>query len=129
MILDTSAIVSVLREELGHEDLLTHLAGSAICRIGAPTQVESEIVLTRLYGIRGHTILARFMQEFEVDVIPFGVRHSSVARDAYVRFGKGRHPAALNLGDCFTYATAYVAGEPLLCVGNDFAQTDLELVA
>jgi ribonuclease VapC len=61
-------------------------------------------------------------------VLSFGDAHWRIAQSAFVRYGKGRHPAALNFGDCLTYATAYVAGEPLLCVGNDFAQTDLELV-
>jgi len=64
-----------------------------------------------------------------VIVIPFGTDHWTAAHDAFLRFGKGRHPARLNLGDCMTYATAKLAGEPLLCLGNDFAQTDLPLVA
>jgi ribonuclease VapC len=62
----------------------------------------------------------------EVLVIPFGEPHWSAAATAFIRFGKGRHPAALNYGDCMTYATARVAERPLLYVGNDFAQTDIE---
>lgn len=67
----------------------------------------------------------RFLQQFEVEEIPFTEAHWRIATDAFLRFGKGRHPAALNFGDCMTYATAKLAGEPLLFVGNDFAQTDL----
>ena len=68
------------------------------------------------------------MEERSVLVIAFGPLHWPVAIEAFLKFGKGRHPAALNLADCMSYATAQVAGEPLLCIGNDFAQTDLPLV-
>ena len=64
----------------------------------------------------------------EVDVVPFQADRWRVAAQAFARFGRGRHPAALNYGDCLSYASARVAGAPLLCVGGDFAQTDLELV-
>ncbi|MDX6651543.1 MAG: ribonuclease VapC [Solirubrobacterales bacterium] len=75
------------------------------------------------------TILARFLQERELIVIPFDQLHWEEAVTAFIRFGKGRHPAGLNFGDCMTYATAQLAAEPLLCVGEDFAKTDLALVA
>jgi ribonuclease VapC len=64
-----------------------------------------------------------------VQTVPFDEAHASVALDAYSRFGQGRHPAALNFGDCCTYAIASLAGEPLLCIGDDFARTDLLLVS
>lgn len=67
------------------------------------------------------------MQELSIDVLPFGEAHWAVALDAWLRFGKGRHRAALSLGDCLAFATARVAGRPLLCTGRDFAKTDLEL--
>ena len=86
------------------------------------------MVLIARFGTRGKTALARFLQENGVDVLPFGDTHVGIALDAFSRFGKGRHPAALNFGDCCSYATATVAREPLLCVGDDFSQTDLELV-
>ena len=75
----------------------------------------------------GRTILLSFLQEVNVDVLSFSDAHWRIAQSAFVRYGKGRHPAALNFGDCLTYAIAYVAGEPLLCVGEDFPLTDLEL--
>lgn len=59
--------------------------------------------------------------------MPFGEAHCAAAVDAWLQFGKGRHPAALNLGDCLAYAAARVGGQPLLCVGEDFPRTDLEL--
>ena len=98
-------------------------------RIGAPTRLETGIVLTARFGPRGKTALARFLQENSVQTVTFDEAHASAALDAYSRFGKGRHPAALNFGDCCTYAIASLAGEPLLCTGDDFARTDLLLVS
>ena len=85
-------------------------------------------MLSARLDAQGKTLLERFLQEAALTVIPFGPEHHSRAVDAYLRYGKGRHPAALNFGDCMTYATARLAAAPLLCVGNDFAQTDLQLV-
>lgn len=85
-------------------------------------------MVTSKAGAPARTLVPTFLARYRIDTLPFDDRHWPVAHDAFVRFGKGRHPAALNLGDCFTYAIARVAGEPLLCLGDDFAQTDLELV-
>jgi hypothetical protein len=71
--------------------------------------------------------LHRFLQAFDVVVIPFDGDHWQEAVAAYNLYGRGRHPAALNLGDCFSYATAKLAGQPLLCLGDDFRQTDLPI--
>ena len=97
--------------------------------IGSPTLVETGLVLVNRAGEPGRTELGKFLQQRGVIVIPFGRDHWTAALDAFLRYGKGHHPARLNLGDCMTYATAKLAGEPLLCLGNDFAQTDLPLVA
>ncbi len=86
-------------------------------------------MLSARFGPRGKTVLARFLQENAIQTVAFDEGHAAVALDAYSRFGKGRHPAALNFGDCCTYATASIAGEPLLCVGDDFRQTDLPVVS
>ena len=72
-------------------------------------------------------LLANFIQETETVVIPFTQAHYSAAHQAWLNYGKGRHPAALNFGDCAAYATVLLAREPLLCTGGDFAQTDLRL--
>ncbi|MFL6123469.1 type II toxin-antitoxin system VapC family toxin [Actinophytocola sp.] len=127
MILDSSAIVSVILREKGSDRVLDTMETAESCRIGAPTLVETAMVLTGRLGDDGRTILLSLLQEINVDVLSFGDAHWRIAQSAFVRYGKGRHPAALNFGDCLTYATAYVAGEPLLCVGEDFTQTDLEL--
>ena len=128
MIVDASALISVITGEPGHERIADLLADSARTSIGAPTLLETGMVLEGRAGARGRTALARVTAEARLRVLPFTEEHARIALDAFSRFGKGRHPAALNFDDCCCYATAVVAGEPLLCVGEDFARTDLELV-
>lgn len=128
MILDSSAVVAVLRRERGHDLLLDRIAADGRPGIGAPTLVETAVVLAARTGYAARTLLARFLQEAEVAVLPFEDEHWPVALDAFERYGKGRDRAGLNLGDCLTYAIAWLAQEPLLALGDDFAQTDLELV-
>ncbi len=93
--------------------------------VGAATLVETGIVLSSKLVREPRQQLRRFLREMEVEVIPFTAEHYEVAMDAFERFGKGRHPAALNFGDCLTYAVARLSGLPLLYTGNDFARTDL----
>jgi ribonuclease VapC len=126
VIVDSSAVVAILLREPGWESLLEQVASAPSVGIGAATLVETGIVLAARLGIPGKSLLARFVQESELTVVPVTAEHWSVAVDAYLRFGKGRHPAALNFGDCLTYAVAVIAGEPLLFVGDDFTKTDLE---
>lgn len=128
MIIDSSAIVAILRREPDHELLEERLAEASDAKIGAPTLVEVGIVLTTRLGGRGRLVLARFLQDNHIATVPFTEEHAEVAIDAFGQYGKGHHPAKLNMGDCHTYATAKIAGEPLLCLGDDFPQTDLELV-
>ena len=120
MIVDSSAIVAVLLREPGWEALLDQMATAPSVGVGSATLVETGIVLAARLGVSGKTLLARFVQESELVVVPVTAGHWPVAVDAYLRFGKGRHPAALHFGDCLTYAVSRVAGEPLLCVGEDF---------
>jgi ribonuclease VapC len=127
LILDSSAIISVIEEEDRSENLLAVLAAAPDVAAGAPTLFESAIVLVAREGAAGRASLLRFLDENDIASIPFGARHWTIAAEAFVRFGKGRHPARLNYGDCMTYATARLADDALLCVGNDFAQTDLQL--
>lgn len=124
MILDTSAILAVLFREAEHERILDKLLRAESKGVGAPTLVEVSLVLTgRLGPCQG--MVDRFLQEIGATTIPFGEAHWRTAADAFLRFGKGRHPAALNLGDCQSYAVAKLAQQPLLFLGNDFSQTDL----
>lgn len=127
MIVDSSALVAVLLREPEHKRLIDALAGAARIAVGGPTLAETGMVLVSRLGIPGKSLLARLVQETGADVVPVGEQHWTVAVDAFGRFGTGRHPAALNFGDCLTYAVARVAAEPLLCIGDDFPRTDLEL--
>ncbi|MCK6681547.1 MAG: type II toxin-antitoxin system VapC family toxin [Thermoanaerobaculia bacterium] len=129
MIVDSSAILAVFLREPGFERFLDLMAESPALGIGAPTLAESGIVLTSRLGRDSRLSLGAFLHETGMDVIPFGDAHWKCAIEAYGRYGKGRHPAALNFGDCMTYATAALSRQPLLCRGDDFAQTDLALIA
>jgi ribonuclease VapC len=127
VIVDSSAVIAILLKEPGYERVRERLAASEQLGIGAPTVVESSLVLCSRLGHAGKTLLARFLQEAAIEVVEFTADHWTLAADAFVAYGKGRHRAALNFGDCMTYAVAKLAGESLLCLGDDFPATDLEL--
>jgi ribonuclease VapC len=124
VIVDSSALVAIVLREPGWESLVARL-GAATAGIGAPTLVETALVLTAKLGRTAHPVLSRFVQEAGLTVIPFSDEHARVAVEAYASFGRGRHPAGLNFGDCLTYAVAHLAAQPLLFVGDDFTRTDL----
>jgi ribonuclease VapC len=126
MILDSSVIVALIYKEPDWQVLLSVLETSDTIGVGAPTLSETGIVLAAQRGLTPY--LHRFIQEFEVQVIPFGDHHWVEAVRAYTQYGRGRHPAQLNFGDCLAYATALLAQRPLLCKGNDFRKTDLPIV-
>lgn len=127
MILDTSAVVAILLREPDHERLVDALAESTRSAIGSPTLAEAAIVLDSRLGRDGESVAREFLEAHEIAVLPFGPRHWAEAIRAFRRFGRGRHPAKLNFGDCMSYATAKLARCPLLCVGEDFLKTDLHL--
>lgn len=127
MILDSSAVVALFFQEPGHEALAVKIAQAEQVGIGAPSLVECGIVLSARMGNDARGLLARFLEETGIVIIPFTDAHYALAIGAWLKYGKGRHPAALNFGDCLSYAISKSAGMPLLCVGNDFAQTDLVL--
>ena len=124
MIVDSSALVAIVLREPGWETLTEKLF-SGPAGAGAPTLAEAGVVLTVKMGPRGRSLLARIVQEAQIAVVPFTDEHWPIAIDAYATFGKGRHAAALNFGDCLTYAVASLANQPLLYVGEDFGKTDL----
>ena len=127
-IIDASALVAFLLEEPERDDILAALSEVATPAIGAPSRLEAELVLCGSMGERGREPVRRFIRGFGVAELPFAAEHRRAATDAFLRYGKGRHPAGLNFGDCMTYAMAKLAGQPLLCIGEDFAATDLDLV-
>lgn len=127
MIVDASALVAVTFAEPGHDSLITKLTGAQSVGIGAPTLAETGAVLAARLNRDPRDLVIRLLDEFRIEQIPFGEYHWREAIDAYLRFGKGRHRAGLNFGDCLTYAVARLANEPLLFTGDDFPQTDLLL--
>jgi len=127
MIVDSSALVAMALREAGHDLLIDKLSAATQAGIGAPTLVETAIVLSARLRRDARGAVARMIQELEIEIDPFADVHYGIAVDAWLRFGKGRHPAALNFGDCLTYAVAKVTMRPLLCTGDDFTKTDLEL--
>ncbi|MCC7054876.1 MAG: type II toxin-antitoxin system VapC family toxin [Gemmatimonadaceae bacterium] len=127
MILDSSALVAIVLQEPTADDLLHRMRDASHLAIGAATLLEAGIVLSARLDRDTRGLLARVLQESGIDVLPVTDAHFGVAMEAWLRYGKGRHPAALNFGDCLSYAMSVVAGEPLLCVGDDFPQTDCVL--
>jgi ribonuclease VapC len=128
LILDSSAILAILLAEPGHERLRLAISEADLVAAGAPTLAETAIVLSSRLKRDARPLLNEFLREAEVEVIPFEREHYDLAVDAFQRYGKGRHPAGLNFGDCLTYATARLSGLPLLFAGTDFSQTDLPSV-
>jgi ribonuclease VapC len=126
MTLDSSAIVAVVCREPGYEEPLRKMTSARVVMIGAPTVAECQLVLTVKLGRDGGMIVDQFLNEIHALIVPFGRDHISSFYEAFIRFGKGRHAARLNIGDCFTYAIAKVAGMPVLFTGGDFALTDLK---
>lgn len=127
MILDSSAIVAIATEEPGCLELVDKLNDAPSLGIGTPTLVETALVLRSRLASEPRGFLERFLTDWTVTVVPFGEEHWKTAADAHARYGRGRHTAALNFGDCLSYATAKLAGMPLLCTGSDFARTDIAL--
>ena len=127
MILDSSALVAILLDEPERGPLLEAIRAADRVGVGAPTLAEAGIVLSARLGADGANLLAELLIVANAVVIDFGARHWREAVAAWQRFGKSRHGARLNFGDCLTYAVARVADEPLLAVGGDFAQTDIAL--
>ena len=126
MIIDSSALVAILRTEPGHERFVLAIAQAKRRLLASPNLLEATMVLA---GSRQDEILDRFdgfLRTAAIETIAFTADHAAVARHAFLRYGKGRHPAALNFGDCIAYATARLEAMPLLFKGDDFRLTDIE---
>ena len=127
MIVDSSALVAITFREPGHAELIAKMTAAPSAGIGTPTLAETGLVLSWRLQQDPRDLLIRMLNEFGIEEVPFGEAHWREAISAYLRFGKGRHKAQLNFGDCLTYAVARLADEPLLFTGSDFIETDLKL--
>jgi ribonuclease VapC len=125
MVIDASALLAILLGEPEAEPFARAIAGDAKRLVGALSALEAAIVLQTRKGASGARELDLFLHAARITVVSLDADQVLLARAAYEKFGRGRHPAALNLGDCCSYALAHTSGEPLLFKGNDFSQTDL----
>jgi len=125
MTLDSSALIAVLFAEPGYLDLVDRILDAGHVRVGAPTLVETSLVFAGRRRKPAAGELEGLVKELGITVVSFGEAEWRVAVDAFARFGRGRHKAALNFGDCLAYASAAVAGDTLLFVGDDFKRTDI----
>ncbi len=128
MVLDTSALIVILTAEPEANTFAAVIATAATRLLSAASLLETAIIIEARYGPAGGQKLDELIRVAQVQVEPVTVEQVTSARLAYRVYGKGRHPAGLNYGDCFAYALAKISGEPLLFKGNDFGQTDIETV-
>ncbi len=126
MIVDTSVLLAILQDEPERRRFNEALESADSRLVSVATFVETSIVIESRYGAEGLRDLDLLLECAGLELVPVDVEQARAARAAHSRFGKGRHPAALNFGDCFSYALARVRGEPLLFKGGDFSQTDLQ---
>lgn len=124
LVVDTSAIVAILSREPGGEWLAAELASATARQITAATALELGIVLEARRS-KSVGIATRALRDSDVRIVPFDEDLAGRALEGWRRFGRGRHAAGLNFGDCTTYALAARSGFPILCVGDDFSRTDL----
>jgi ribonuclease VapC len=124
MVLDSS-VLHILFRESGYPEVALRLNQAKRLLVGAPTLLEAALVLAHREGETQVLLLEELLRRLRVEIVPFDAEHYREALSAFRRYGKGRHPASLNFGDCLSYAVAKVAGLPLAYVGDDFAQTDL----
>jgi ribonuclease VapC len=127
MVIDTSAALAIFLAELERKQFLDLILQSGKRLISAASVLETGIVLESRRGEAAGREFDLFLVRTNLEVVSIDAEQIEIARSAWRKFGKGRHPAALNFGDCFTYALSKWSGEPVLAKGQDFGKTDLEL--
>ena len=128
MVIETSALVSMLTDEPEAQRFEAAVAADPVRLMSTASYLEAAIVIEQRFGEPGGRELDLWLHRAGVDLVGVDADQAEVARSAYRRFGKGRDPAGLNYGDCFAYALAKVSGEPLLFKGGDFGHTDIGVV-
>lgn len=128
MVIDTSALVAILQNEASMHALVAAIETDPVRLMAAPAALEAAIVIESRFDEAGGRELDLLLHKARIELVPFDAAQMEIARAAYRRFGRGRHAAALNYGDTFSYALAQRSGEPLLFVGDDFARTDVTAV-
>jgi ribonuclease VapC len=128
MVIDTSAVLAIMQREPERRIFLEAIEAADSTRMSVASFVESSIVIESRYGAEGLRDLDRLISRASIELIPVDREQGQLARSAFSRFGKGRHRAGLNYGDCFSYAAAINLGEPLMCKGDDFIHTDVPML-
>ncbi len=126
MVIDTSAIVAIFFNDPDAASYRERIGDDPVRLISAGTLLEAAMVIESRFGEAGGAEFDLWLHKADIEIVAVTPEHADQARRAWRRYGKGRHPAALNYGDCFSYALAKLSGEPLLFKGNDFSQTDIE---
>jgi ribonuclease VapC len=125
MVLDTSAIVTILLDEPERAAFDRRIEHDPTRLVSAASRIEATFVIEGRKGEAGRERLERFFRLTAAEIVPVTLDQVEIACAAFRRYGRGRHPAGLNFGDVFAYALAEATGEPLLFKGDDFAQTDI----
>lgn len=128
MVIDSSALVAILSQEEEASIFADLISTSTYRLVSTLSFIETSIVINQRYGPAGLKQLDVLIQDNIMALVPLTAEQAEVARQAHLKYGKGRHPAKLNLGDCCSYALAKVSGLPLLFKGNDFSKTDIPRV-
>lgn len=129
IVIDTSALMAILEDEPEAAEFDDVLRGGSGAVMGAPTLFELNMVAFSRKSDEGLETVRALLESYAIDVREWGLREAQLALDAFARYGKGRHPAALNFGDCMAYALARSLDAPLLFKGDDFAVTDVRRVS
>ena len=129
MVLDTSSIVAVVLKEPGYQRLTLLIDQAEEVLVAAPSVLEAGMVLSSRMRQDARPVIEVLLRHFRAKVVPFDRDHAWAATGAFLRFGRGRHAAVLNFGDCISYAVSSLAGQPLLYAGDDFARTDIAAAA
>ena len=128
MVIDTSALVAIFFAEPERQKFLAAITAAGSRLVSAASVLETGIVLEARQGEAAGREFDLFVVRANLQIVPVDAEQADLARSAWRKFGKGRHPAGLNFGDCFSYALARLTGEPLLAKGADFAGTDIEVL-
>jgi ribonuclease VapC len=128
MVIDTSAVIAILIREQEAEWFEAAILADSLRYMSAGSLLETSIVLDCRLGDKASSMLNLFLLRVGIEIVPVSVVQAEIARVAFRQYGRGRHKAGLNFGDCFSYALSKVSGEPLLFKGGDFGLTDLAVV-
>jgi ribonuclease VapC len=129
MVIDTSALVAILFDEPDRYVLESAIESDAVRLVSAMSKLEASLVVVGRHDLDALARLDQLLREIAATIVPFDEHQADIARDAFARYGKGRHRAGLNFGDCAAYALAMAEAEPLLFKGTDFGATDVQVAS